>query len=343
MLCDYVNHFKVRAEIIIFTNKHTTKTPPLALYGFLLVLLSASVVYTSLFISSIFAISLFSNSLFIKSISISAFFGLALILIDIRFLTNIRKNMIRPISREQPSTNVTAVLTAFNDESSIGLAVEDFKQSPFVSRVIVIDNNSSDRTAAVARSAGAITHIEKKPGYGNCVYRALAEASAYTDTNSVILCEGDMTFRSHDIPKLLAYSNHAQIINGTRIVEQLRERDTQLTWFMYFGNFFGGKLLQLKHLGRGTVTDLGTTYKLCESEFLRENLRLFDPNVNLEFNAHFLDTVLANSVSFVEVPVTFHKRVGDSKGGNVSNIRASKVGLRMFLGILFGWKIFGKA
>jgi hypothetical protein len=45
----------------------------------------------------------------------------------------------------------------------------------------------------------------------------------------------------------------------------------------------------------------------------------------------------------VEVPITFHKRIGDSKGGNVSNFRAAKVGMRMFLGIIFGWKTFGKA
>jgi hypothetical protein len=323
--------------------KSPSKTPSLALYGFLTILSSASVLYISLFITSIFSIGLFENSQFIKLITFFGLLGLSLILFDLKFLTRIRKCSTRPYLCDKATTKVTVVLTAFNDESSIGLAVDDFKCSPFVSRVIVIDNNSSDRTASVATLAGAIIHTELKPGYGQCVYRALYEASVFTDTESVILCEGDMTFRSGDIPKLLAYSKHAQIVNGTRIVEQLREPDTQLTWFMYIGNFIGGKLLQLKHLGRGTVTDLGTTYKLCDSEFLRSNLHLFDPNVNLEFNAHFLDTVLTNSFSFVEVPITFHKRIGDSKGGNVSNFRAAKVGMRMFLGIIFGWKTFGKA
>jgi hypothetical protein len=49
----------------------------------------------------------------------------------------------------------------------------------------------------------------------------------------------------------LAYINHADIVNGTRIVEQLREYSTQLSPFMYYGNFFVGKMLELKHLGRG--------------------------------------------------------------------------------------------
>ena len=41
---------------------------------------------------------------------------------------------------------VTVALTAFNDEASIGLAVQDFKCHPRVKNVIVISNNSSDRT-----------------------------------------------------------------------------------------------------------------------------------------------------------------------------------------------------
>ena len=59
----------------------------------------------------------------------------------------------------------------------------------------------------------------------------------------IVLCEGDMTFRAEDIEKLLAYIDHADIVNGTRIVEQLREYSTQLSTFMYYGNFVVGKLL----------------------------------------------------------------------------------------------------
>ena len=77
-----------------------------------------------------------------------------------------------------------------------------------------------------------------------------------------------MTFRASDIDKLLAYADHAHIVNGTRIVEQLRDYSTQLSTFMYYGNFFVGKLLEAKHLGRGTFTDVGTTYKLIRRDSL---------------------------------------------------------------------------
>jgi hypothetical protein len=148
-----------------------------------------------------------------------------------------------------------------------------------------------------------------------------------------------MTFRAFDIEKFLAYSAHADVVNGTRIVEQLREQRTQLSTFMYYGNFAVGKLLEMKHLGKGTFTDVGTTYKLIRTAALQRILPTLNPEVNLEFNAHFLDTVLGNSVSMVECPITFHARVGESKGGNIDNRRATKVGLAMIKGIVTGWPI----
>jgi len=40
----------------------------------------------------------------------------------------------------------------------------------------------------------------------------------------------------------------------------------------------------------------------------------------------------------VECPITFHSRVGTSKGGNANNVRALRVGLRMIAGLCFGWR-----
>jgi hypothetical protein len=152
------------------------------------------------------------------------------------------------------------------------------------------------------------------------------------------LCEGDRTFRAYDLDKFHAYLPHAEIVNGTRIVEQLRAYSTQLSTFMYYGNFFTGKLLEFKHLGKGTFTDVGTTYKVVRRDSLDRIMPLLDPNVNLEFNCHFLDVALGHEFSVLECPVTFHPRVGVSKGGNVNNVRALKVGCRMILGLCFGWR-----
>ncbi len=265
--------------------------------------------------------------------------GLALIVIDL-FLLLPGKRREGPVPCEPPDSRLlTVALTAYNDEESIGPAVEDFAGHPLVRRVIVFENNSRDRTAEVAREAGAEVVTVEKPGYGQCVFRALTDSAAYDDTELVLLCEGDMTFRAYDIDKFMAYIPHAEIVNGTRIVEQLRARETQLTTFMYYGNFFVGKLLEVKHIGLGTFTDVGTTYKLCRSDTLKRRLLPYlDPTVNLEFNAHFLDIALTRRLRLVECPITFFERVGVSKGGNVSDVRALKVGMRMMIGLLLGWR-----
>jgi len=264
--------------------------------------------------------------------------GLALALIDLLFFLERRKPDV-PV-RYEPLANrsVTVALTAYNDEESIAAAVEDFRSHPLVRRVIVVSNNSRDRTFARAEAAGAITFNELQPGYGRCVHRCLSEAARFDDTDLVVLCEGDLTFRAYDIEKLLAYAPHSDIVNGTRTAEPLRQPVTQLSTFMYYGNIFVGKLLEAKHLGRGTITDVGTTYKLCRRDRLLNLLPKLDPSVNLEFNAHFLDTALAEGQVLVECPITFHKRVGISKGGNINNLRGFSVGLSMIRGIVFGWK-----
>jgi glycosyltransferase involved in cell wall biosynthesis len=233
--------------------------------------------------------------------------------------------------------NLTVVLTAYNDEASIGQSVKDFLSHPAVKRVVVVSNNSKDNTIEVASRAGAIVFDELQQGYGSCVYRALSEGVQFNDSEIVVLCEGDMTFRAYDIEKLLAYIPHADIVTGTRTVEQLRAKETQLSTFMFYGNIFVGKLLEIKHLGNATFSDVGTTYKACRSDKLRELLPKLDCKINLEFNPYFLDVALNSGFRILEAPISFHKRIGVSKGGNIDNFVALKLGIRMIKGIAWSW------
>jgi Glycosyl transferase family 2 len=265
--------------------------------------------------------------------------GLLMIGVDLAFLFPFKRKITRREDVEElERPRITVALTAYNDEASISDAVRDFVDHPLVRRVIVVSNNSRDSTEAHARGAGAIVYNEPHQGYGHCVYRCLQEALRYEDTNYIVLSEGDRTFRARDIDKLVSYRGHADVVNGTRIVEQLRAYRTQLTTLMYYGNFFVGKLLELKHFGKGTFTDVGTTYKLMRRDALARLLPHLDPRVNLEFNAHFMDTALRRELFVLECPITFHARVGKSKGGNVDNLRAFNVGVRMVVGLSFGWR-----
>jgi len=275
-----------------------------------------------------------------SGVPIMAGFGLALG--DLLFLFKIKRRHNRVRVDDIGDRALTVALTAYNDQESISSAVSDFLSHPMVRRVIVVSNNSADATFERALAAGAVTVNETAQGYGHCVFRCLTEALNYDDTELIVLCEGDRTFRAFDIEKLAAFAPHADVVNGTRTVECLRQYSTQLSTLMYYGNIFVGKLLEAKHLGHSTITDVGTTYKLCRKSALAQLLPQLCPTVNLEFNAHFLDAALESGLTVVECPITFHKRVGISKGGNTSNLRALRVGCRMMIGIIFGWRWLGR-
>jgi hypothetical protein len=317
-----------------------------ALYGFLLVSLALSAYLIGvalgpvrwMFLNPPLFRRLNEDLIWYSGIPLVA--GITLICRDL-FLNVRRLRHMKSVRHDPPGNcRLTVALTAYNDERSIGDAVRDFRAHPLVQRVIVISNNSTDRTMALAEQAGAIVFNEPRQGYGACVHRALQQALMFEDTELTVLCEGDLTFRAFDLDKFLAYIPHADIVNGSRIVEQLQDRDTQLSMYMHYGNLFAGKVLELKHLGRVSLTDVGTTYKLCRNSGLRKLMGRLDQRINLEFNAYFLDTALKAGLRILECPVSFHPRVGTSKGGNVNNRIATRLGLRMLIGIFIDWKGF---
>lgn len=320
------------------------KREKLALYGTIIAILGVAVYLFGVVVAIPrrllfnFDWALKANEFLVWYSGIPLLLGVTLVLIDLFVLfPRKRTNDFIQISLVE-NTKLTVTLTAYNDEKSIGLAVEDFAKHPLVERVIVVSNNSSDGTFEVAERAGAIVFNETTQGYGACVHRALSEAIKFSDTELIVLCEGDMTFSSFDIDKLLSFSAHADIVNGTRIVEQLRDKETQLSIFMFYGNWFVAKLLEVKHLGNVTLTDVGSTYKLCRRSALERLLPLLNNKVNLEFNPYLIDKALENQLKIIECPITFRKRIGESKGGNINNWVAMNLGFRMMRGILIDWK-----
>jgi glycosyltransferase involved in cell wall biosynthesis len=303
------------------------------LYSFLILFLN-SIIFVFYLISII--INHHLSFLIFSTLFVLIILNLIVFIVSLLYVQRLKNVELVPFN-EIENKFLTVVLTAYNDELSISDAVKDFLQHPLVKRVIVISNNSSDKTIENAIEAGAVVYNEQKQGYGACVYRALSEGIKYDDTDLTLLCEGDMTFRAYDISKFMSYLPHADIVAGTRIVDQLRNKNTQLSTFMFYGNFFVGKILELKHLSKGTFTDVGTTYKLCKNATLKELLPKLDNSINLEFNPYFIDIALQNNIKVVECPITFHQRVGISKGGNINNIVAFKLGIRMLKGLIFRW------
>jgi glycosyltransferase involved in cell wall biosynthesis len=228
---------------------------------------------------------------------------------------------------------ICVVLTAYNDEEAIGAAVKEFKSQKNVVNLIVVDNNSKDATSLVAIDAGARVVDESSQGYGFACVRGLREALCCSNAEVIVLAEGDMTFRGGDIWKLLPFLDDADLVVGSRTHMHFTDSDSQMDWFYLWGNMFLAKVLQLRFfnlrfMGVTRFSDVGCTLRAISKDAL---LRIID---DLEvgdghFSPHMIKIALQNGLRVTEVPVTFRKRVGVSKGAGGSKWRGIKIGLRM--------------
>jgi len=228
---------------------------------------------------------------------------------------------------------VVVALTAYDDEMSIPSAVDDFRRQPGVIEVIVVDNNSSDSTSVAAASMGARVVRESSQGYGYACMRALREALRNPQANIVALAEGDMTFSGRDLHKMIPYLEDVDMVVGTRTTYELAARDSQMDWFMSWGNLFLATLIRLRYwdsrfLGRIRLTDVGCTFRVLRREALEriiDDLKVGGDH----FSPHMILEALRNDLRIIEVPIKFNKRVGVSKGAGSGRRRAIRIGLRM--------------
>lgn len=235
------------------------------------------------------------------------------------------------LDRDLSGARVNIALTAFNDEVAIAEAVREFRRLPGVHRLIVVDNDSSDGTAAAARAAGADeVVIETRRGYGSCCMRALTEGAR--DADVVVLCEGDCTFAAGDVRKLLAYLENADLVLGTRATQELRARGTQMDWLINPANQFVAKLVQLRFWGT-RLTDVGCTFRAIRADALQRLAPRLHVRGN-HFSPHMFIEALRMDMRVIEVPVTFRRRVGQSKGVGSNKLAAARVALRM-LGLIY--------
>jgi len=95
--------------------------------------------------------------------------------------------------------DTTFLIPAYNEEKSIGILLDNIKKLYPTSRILVVDNNSSDRTPEIAKKAGADLIHEKKQG------KACAVKKGFENVNSdfVVMLDGDNTYDPGDAKKLL--------------------------------------------------------------------------------------------------------------------------------------------
>ena len=90
---------------------------------------------------------------------------------------------------EKPQ-DIAVLIPCYNEEAAIATVVNDFRAQLPDARICVFDNNSSDRTAEVAREAGAEVWFEPRQGKGNVVRRMFSEIEA----DVYLMVDGDATY-----------------------------------------------------------------------------------------------------------------------------------------------------
>jgi glycosyltransferase involved in cell wall biosynthesis len=108
-----------------------------------------------------------------------------------------------------PDDAVTVVLPCLNEEESLPAVLAAI---PAGYRALVVDNNSTDETAAVATRLGARVVAEPRPGYGSAVHAGVVAAT----TPIVAVIDADGSMDPGDLPRLVAALDGADLVTGRR-------------------------------------------------------------------------------------------------------------------------------
>lgn len=223
---------------------------------------------------------------------------------------------------------VSVVLPAYNEEEGITGVVKEFSK-PWVDELIVVDNNCTDRTADLAKKAGANVVSQPKQGYGNALRKGLESATG----DLVFIAESDSTGYGDDMMVLLKHIDEADIVMGTRTDKKFIEKGAKMDWFLYYGNKFIAKLVELRFLGKVKLTDVGCTYRVIKREALDKIIGQFEVGGNT-FSPEMIVVALKNNLKILEIPIRYKARIGQSKITS-NKIKSFKVGLGMIKLILF--------
>jgi glycosyltransferase involved in cell wall biosynthesis len=201
---------------------------------------------------------------------------------------------------------ISVVMPCYNEEEGVE---ECLRQMPsFVDEVIVVDNNSSDRTGVVAREGGAKVVFEARPGYGRAYKSGLSQATG----DVICTLDGDATYPVNAIPYLIdiLVADELDFISAWRIAADWQEN------FDYILRFLGNRVFNL------TIALL-YWFRVRDSQsgmwcFKRDVLeRVNVTSDGMPFSEELKLEVFENRrlLRAREVPVHFHyvKRRGESK------------------------------
>lgn len=110
---------------------------------------------------------------------------------------------------------IAVLVPCYNEEAAVATVVAGFRKALPSAEIYVYDNNSRDRTAAVAREAGAIVRSERRQGKGHVVRRMFADVEA----DVYVLVDGDATYDAPSAPGMIdrLLDDHLDMVVGLRV------------------------------------------------------------------------------------------------------------------------------
>ncbi|QIE59428.1 glycosyltransferase family 2 protein [Rasiella rasia] len=201
---------------------------------------------------------------------------------------------------------VTVIIPAYNEEASIGLVINDIPT--LVHEVVVVSNNSTDKTEEVAKSAGATVLKEANRGYGYACLKGMEYVSKQaTKPDIIVFLDGDFSDYPEQLTELIApiVEQNIDFVIGAR-VKKLRE-DGSMTFPQRFGNWLATSLMGLFFGAK--FTDLGPFRAIKHNKLLA--LKMEDKTYGWTVEMQL--KVLKKKYTYTEIPMKYRNRIGVSK------------------------------
>ena len=203
---------------------------------------------------------------------------------------------------------IKVIIPAYNEEESIANVINDIPT--IVDEIIVISNNSTDKTEVNATKAGATVLKESRKGYGYACLKGMEyisnlEISQQPDI--IVFLDGDYSDYPAQLTELIApiIDDNIDFVIGSR-VKELRETGS-MTPQQVFGNWLATFLMKVFFSAK--FTDLGPFRAIKYQKLLQLKMedKTYGWTVEMQLKA------IKQHFSYLEVPVKYRNRIGVSK------------------------------
>lgn len=221
---------------------------------------------------------------------------------------------------------IEVIIPAYNEEAGIANVLQAIPRDS-VERVIVVDNASTDRTAAIARENGAHVVHEPKRGYGQACLRGIAEA---TEADVLVFLDADFSDDPGILPELIApiRTDGFDLVIGSRILGT--SEPGALPSHARFGNILSCFLIRI--LFGTCFTDLGP-FRAIRAESLK-TLQMSDTNYG--WTVEMQAKAARQGLRCTEIAVPYRNRIGRSKiSGTIQG--SVKAGVKILWTIALVW------